>query len=273
MTAFAQLDCQLEQSSLQIRIKSVNHRQLKCHVFCGSELELEAWITQRLQAELERGYIELHIDLQSQNRDEDELSDWIQRCQAQNLPVPTWSDLYNRRLNASGSNLSLRNAAKLKPHIDHCLLMFKQRRLEEGEALAKCMLRDSLELNELLKKIRLELPQHHETRAARLKQKLQELLITLDGQTREDLTRECAHMLERLDVQEELDRLETHLTRFNYALAEEARGGRYLDFLCQELHREITTLGNKSQSAQISEWVVCFKTQLEKCREQCQNLE
>lgn len=273
MTAFAQSEGHLGSTQVQIRLKSVNHRNLKLHIHCGSETELENWVSKLLQQHLERGHVEFHLDCQTQHADAEELSQWIQRSQSQNLPTPTWSDLYAKRMSGIQASLSIENPEELYPHIQTCLNTFVQRRLEEGQAMVECMLRDISTLQELLSQINTELPKHHESRVQRFKQKLNQYLEAIDGEAREDLARECANYLERIDVQEECDRLKTHLERFEHALTHEHRGGKYCDFLCQEIHREITTLGNKSQSSTISEWVVGFKTHLEKLREQCQNLE
>ena len=273
MTAFAQIVCQIDSQQLQVRLKSVNHRQLKYHIFAGSYTELEAWATKELQETFERGHIELHIELQADHQDEVELKQWINRCQKQGLPTPNWSDLYAKRNSGLAYSLAFEDSRALQLHITDAITLPKSRRLEEGKAMIKYMLRDTETLDDLLEQINEELPKHHQNRIDRFKQKLNQFLETINSSTHEDLSRECAHLLEKLDVQEEYDRLNTHLKRLKRSLKEDHRGGKYLDFLCQEIHREITTLGNKSQSAFINEWVVSFKTNLEKLREQCQNLE
>ncbi|HDQ40875.1 MAG TPA: YicC family protein [Desulfonatronum sp.] len=87
------------------------------------------------------------------------------------------------------------------------------------------------------------------------------------------LLQELAFLADRLDVSEELTRLDEHLREARRILAKAPDPGRRLDFLFQECLREITTCGNKTQDAFISHQVVEFKTELEKCREQVQNLE
>jgi uncharacterized protein YicC (UPF0701 family) len=273
MTAFAQIDCQIDAQHVHLRLKSVNHRQLKCHVYVGTDSDLESWVTKNLQQTFERGNIEFHLEVRSEHRDEAELKQWIERATSQNLPLPTWADLYAKRGIGILASASIDNPDKLKPHISSCIELMRQRRLEEGSDMITHMLRDTSILNDLLKNINRQLPRHQQARIEKFKHKLNEYLEAIDGETREDLTRECAHLLERIDVQEECDRLQTHLLRLQNSLEQEHRGGRYLDFLCQEIHREITTLGNKCQSAEVSESVVSFKTHLEKLREQCQNLE
>ncbi len=87
------------------------------------------------------------------------------------------------------------------------------------------------------------------------------------------LTQELAIMADRLDTSEELVRLNTHLKAMLEFLSSDGPVGRQLDFLCQECFREINTCGNKAQSGEVSALVVDFKTELERIREQIQNLE
>lgn len=97
-----------------------------------------------------------------------------------------------------------------------------------------------------------------------------ELDLPLDD---EKILREVAIFAERCDVSEELTRLQSHLIKFRSLLASDEPVGRTLDFLCQEIHRELNTLGSKANDADLAQWVVAGKTELEKIREQIQNIE
>ena len=87
------------------------------------------------------------------------------------------------------------------------------------------------------------------------------------------LAQEAAFLAERADVSEELSRLQSHLHQLGATLGAKESIGRKLDFLCQELHREINTVGSKSQHVELTRIVVDFKSELEKLREQVQNIE
>lgn len=109
-------------------------------------------------------------------------------------------------------------------------------------------------------------------------QALQDRILSLLGNTnhqldRERMWQELALLSDKLDVSEELTRLKTHLQAIFQILQYEQAGGRKLDFFLQECFREINTCGYKAQDALVSQHVVDFKTELEKCREQAQNLE
>lgn len=113
-----------------------------------------------------------------------------------------------------------------------------------------------------------------EERFAVLRERLGEALEAVGGELEEGrFLQEMVIQADRLDVSEELTRLRAHLERLAELLASGTDAGRKLDFTLQECFREIATCGNKIQDAQISRVVVDFKNELEKCREQVQNLE
>jgi uncharacterized protein (TIGR00255 family) len=87
------------------------------------------------------------------------------------------------------------------------------------------------------------------------------------------MLQEVAYLTDKLDVSEELTRLDAHLERLAEVLAEKDEVGKKLDFLVQETFREINTCGNKAQDTEVSRLVVDFKAELERCREQVQNIE
>jgi len=87
------------------------------------------------------------------------------------------------------------------------------------------------------------------------------------------LAQEIAYLADRLDITEELVRFETHLAAMRQALAGDAAAGRRLSFLLQEVGREANTMGSKANDASIAEAVIAMKSELEKLREQVENLE
>ena len=113
-------------------------------------------------------------------------------------------------------------------------------------------------------------PRGVEAYRERLDRRLQELAIAADPQR---LAQEVVLFADRSDVSEELTRLSTHAAKFGEILAEAGAVGRRLDFLLQEMHREANTIGAKIQDAELSQEVVEIKAELERMREQVQNLE
>ncbi len=107
-----------------------------------------------------------------------------------------------------------------------------------------------------------------------LKQKLTRIISEMSLEADESrLQQELIIMADRLDVSEELTRLKAHLHSINELLSRSSKLGRKLDFLLQETFREINTCANKCQNTEMSRVAVDFKAELEKCREQAQNLE
>jgi len=97
--------------------------------------------------------------------------------------------------------------------------------------------------------------------------------LEVEGVDQARLAQEVALLLQRLDFTEELVRLKEHARKFDRLLKEQGLVGRKIEFILQECHREITTLSNKAQSAKVSEVAVEIKAELEKMREQVQNIE
>lgn len=117
-------------------------------------------------------------------------------------------------------------------------------------------------------------PQVREERVQTLRERLGEALAGMGQELDEDrFLQEIVIVTDRLDITEELTRLTTHLERLLQLLRDGRDVGRKLDFTLQECFREINTCGNKAQDAELSRIVVDFKNELEKCREQAQNLE
>lgn len=117
-------------------------------------------------------------------------------------------------------------------------------------------------------------PQIKEEKFESLRARVQSILERFAVEADETrLIQEMAVMSDRVDISEELTRLSSHLEQLNALLDNGAEAGKRLDFVLQECFREINTCGNKAQDSRIARLVVDFKTELEKCREQVQNLE
>ena len=147
-------------------------------------------------------------------------------------------------------------------------------RATEGEALGRDLRARVLTMEEWTERIGLCAPAIREERSSLLRERLSEALDALDRDLEEGrFLQEVVILTDRLDVSEELTRLGTHLTRMRSLLESGEDAGRRLDFTLQECFREINTCGNKLPDVQLSQLVVDFKNELEKCREQVQNLE
>ncbi len=145
-------------------------------------------------------------------------------------------------------------------------------RLQEGESLYTD-LRERLDgFTAVVAQIETLVPQLLERRKRNLQERLEKLLGSVDLDPMR-LHQEVAIMADKTDVTEELVRLRSHIEQFNGFLVEEDAVGRKLDFLIQEFLREVNTLGSKINDAETAHLIVDLKSELEKIREQVQNIE
>jgi uncharacterized protein (TIGR00255 family) len=145
-------------------------------------------------------------------------------------------------------------------------------RCAEGRHLAKDVLHRLKEVKKSLQKIGGLHPKAHERYAESLRERIAKAGVTLPQQD-ERLLKEIAFFADRSDISEELTRLESHLNQFAHHLRKNEPVGRTLDFMTQEIFRELNTLGAKANDAAISQCVVACKSEMEKIREQVQNIE
>ena len=149
-------------------------------------------------------------------------------------------------------------------------------RESEGRHLKQALEEQLLVVAAHLERLRARAPQVPREYRDRLRQRLENLLRDLDPQitvAETDLLREVANFADRADITEELKRLGTHVERFREILGGDAEVGRPLDFLLQEMLREANTVGAKSNDTEIAHGVVELKSDIERMKEQVQNLE
>jgi uncharacterized protein (TIGR00255 family) len=145
-------------------------------------------------------------------------------------------------------------------------------RRREGEALLNDLASRRSQVTQWVEQVRERAPLVVVEYRQKLKSRLDQLLegTELDPQR---LAQEVALMADRCDVTEELVRLSSHFAQFDEALASAEPVGRKLDFLMQEMNREVNTIGSKSSDAEVTSLVIRIKAEMEKMREQVQNVE
>ena len=154
--------------------------------------------------------------------------------------------------------------------LDVALHEMMEARWREGERLAEIIVARCTALSGLVEQARVRMPEVVAGVRERLRARIAELETTLD-ETR--LEQELALLAQRLDVDEEMDRLGTHIAEVERILAEGGAVGRRLDFLMQELNREANTLASKSSDTATTRIAVEMKVLIEQMREQVQNIE
>ncbi len=162
--------------------------------------------------------------------------------------------------------------AAVEPVAKRAFALCTEMRQTEGCRLAEDLLSHIETLEAIRSEVETLLPQVVAEANERMRNRVQELL----GQVQVDESRlltECAVFADKADVSEEVARLDSHLRQFRELLREDAPVGRRLDFLTQEINRECNTIGSKSADLRFTKLVLAAKNEVEKIREQVQNIE
>lgn len=160
----------------------------------------------------------------------------------------------------------------IRPALDQALHNMGEMRISEGKHLKQDLIQRVVILTEIKKSISQQAPYRPLHQRGLLEKRLAEMGVKL-VEDDERLSKELALFADRCDISEEITRLDSHFTKFNDYLISAEATGRQLDFLCQELFREFNTVASKANDAQIAQMVVEAKTEIEKIREQVQNIE
>ncbi len=158
------------------------------------------------------------------------------------------------------------------PALKAALAAIDRMRVLEGENLKRGLASSLEKISEIRRKLIKRSPEVVEYYKEKLRDRMGSLLPG-EGLDEGRLMQEAALFADRSDITEELDRLGSHLQQFRAMLEEAGPHGRRMDFLLQEMNREINTIGAKGNDLMISQWVVTCKSELEKLREQVQNIE
>lgn len=153
------------------------------------------------------------------------------------------------------------------------LEQFVRLRDQEGAHLAGDLAQRLTILKTAVQAIRQRAPQVAQHYRSQLHERIAAAGLPLGPEDQERLLKEVALFADRSDITEELTRLESHFVQFAAALSQAEPVGRLLDFLVQEMNREVNTIGAKANDAPIAHEVVRLKTELERIREQAQNIE
>ena len=294
MTGFAQVKGQLNgqlngQSSFTLSLKAVNHRFLDLHFRMPSENDaLEMKLRRLLKDNIARGHVELTLTIErgpgggvALNREL--VGAYIQafRAAAAEFGLAAEPDL-NVILRMPGAMDSAEDldseelAREVLAKVEDALARLNQMREEEGRSIER-------ELKDRMGHVRKAAAGVEKHRQAILKayvDKLQQRMRELIGQEgdRERILQEAATIADRSDIQEEVVRLEAHVKHFLGLLEEGGEVGKKLDFLLQEMNREANTLLSKTsglagEALKITETGLALKAEIEKSREQVQNIE
>jgi uncharacterized protein (TIGR00255 family) len=284
MTGFGRASADVGDRRLRVEIRSVNHRGLDLKIRTPEpDAYCDAEIAKAIRTAIERGAITVQIRFESANNGPAGIDE--ERVRAvhgalellrQELEIDEPVTLSTVAAFMTGASAGNRDGESLwetlQPVMRAALADLVAMRGREGAALAADIEAHRVRILELARKLRGATAALPEKFARRLHERLAALGKD-PGFEPARLAQEAALMAERLDVSEELVRLETHLGQVAELLRGAGPVGRKLDFVIQELGRELNTIASKAQDAAVSTLVIDAKAELEKMREQTQNVE
>ena len=291
MTAFARARQSVNGKDITVEIKSVNNRYFDCSVKISRLYSfLEDKVKQHIQANgISRGKVEVYIsvDVLEQQGVEIELDtayaqSYINALYKLRDTFGLYDDITTCKI---ASNRDIFNVKKpeddiegdwqdIRTVVDVALAEFLNRRATEGENL----LRNIREKIDNIKGFVSQIAKNSETDTKEYANKLEERIVKfLDDKSiqidPQRILTEVAIFADKIAIDEELVRLDSHFDAFEEIVASNEPAGRKLDFLVQEMNRETNTMGSKASNANTAHLVVNIKNELEKIREQIQNIE
>jgi uncharacterized protein (TIGR00255 family) len=285
MTGFGKSQAVFGLKTLTIDVRALNSKQLDLNIRIPHAFrEKEAEIRARVSAILERGKVDVFVSLKSQSGSSGvSINSSLVKARyaelllvAKELNVDTSSlfsdvlrfpDLVQEEEMEAGEL----EWETIRASLTEAINQVDQFRIDEGKGLASELLDRVHNIEQLLTAI----TPHEESRMvqvrARLKQKIDELLSQDDANANR-FEEEMIYFMEKLDITEEKQRLLTHCSYFRETASEKTASGRKLAFISQEMGREINTIGSKANHAEMQKIVVLMKDELEKIKEQLNNV-
>ncbi len=289
MTGFGRSEHHSETLSANVELSSVNRKQADIQINLPRTLnELEPEVRKRLLSRISRGRLSATITVSQLHSPESSIQIDLKKAKALEEAFSYLSDQLDREIKltatdflnlpdvlvSTDNSISIEDAAQvIEPALDQALTNLLKMRRDEGRELSD----DCQKRLKILQSHTQEIESLSPTVVSRYRQilmkRLEEIGLDLDLDD-ERILREIALFAERSDISEETTRLNAHFTRFHDLLHNTNEAvGRPLDFLCQEMNREFNTIGSKANNSNIAAHVVSAKTELEKIREQVQNIE
>ena len=287
MTGFGAAEGAVAGGRIRIEIRTVNHRHFNPALKLPADLApLEGELRERLRQDFDRGHIAVSVRWTETPERENEFAVDVERAKAiaaqlralqGSLGVPGQVDLamivrQPEVITSASREESPVGWPALEPIVGPAIAACEVMRRREGAVLAD-ELRHRLDLLEQSGKvIAARAPERLVRERDRLRQNVAQLL---DGRPLDDarLAQEVAFLADKLDITEELVRFTAHVNAARAALDGDGPVGKQLGFLAQELGREVNTMGSKGNDADIAHRVIAMKGELEKFREQLENLE
>ena len=288
MTGYGRVETVQEGRNIIAEAKSVNHRFLEIVLRTPAVLfPLEMEFKKKISERFKRGRVEVSIKLEGEGVDASKVSlnldiarnyfEVLNRLKDEfNLESPislkTLTGFRDIFTPPAETQLSADFLNQVEKTFLDSLEMLSNMRRDEGLAMFQDMDMRLKAISGIVEAIKLRAPQVIAEYQKRLSERVKELTdgIAIDEGR---LVQEVAIMAERSDITEEIVRMHSHISQFEELLLSEGTEGRKIDFLLQEMNREINTIGSKSNDIEIARQVIEVKSELGKLREQAQNIE
>ena len=290
MTGYGRGECSRNGFKVTVELSSVNRKQSEITVALPRELEvLEAQIRDLINHSISRGRLTARVALHSADEavsNQVRLNAKLARAYAHELTRlakelklagPLTLDLVARAPGVFETGEEMGDAEDFWPAVqkalEKALATLVKMREREGAHLAKDLSTRVKNMRQAAGLIQKRAPEVQKRYREQLMQRIKSAGVEAPAVEDERLLKEIVYFADRSDISEELTRLQSHFQQFNDCVTSREPVGRTLDFLAQEMNREINTIGSKANDSLISHAVVSLKAELEKFREQAQNVE
>ncbi|MFQ5706265.1 MAG: YicC/YloC family endoribonuclease [bacterium] len=288
MTGFGRGEVKEDGVEVLVEIRTLNHRFLDVSLRIPKSLNyFESDIREMIRSNLTRGRVEVTVSLKSEEQelagltvDKVLAASYLKLLEELKKEFGLQDSIriehllqFSDIITVASEKPSDENAWKIaKKALQVALSDLLQMRIREGNEMKKDLVGRIEVLNRLLQRIEEKSHSRSSTEYEKLKERLREITeaVAVDEGR---LEMEIALFADRVDVTEECTRFKSHNDYFLELLDNEETAGRKLNFLLQEMHREANTIGSKANDSQIAHWVVETKEEIEKLREQIQNIE
>ena len=288
MTGFGRAEAEQDGRKVTLELKTVNHRFLDLNIRIPRTLGFtEETVRKTIKDKLSRGHVDVFINYsaissepKTAKADVGLMRSFLHASRQAAKDVGIADDLALSHLIRIPDVILIEEASEdeerltqiVKEALVSALDSLDNMRLREGEELKNSLLDGLSDLEATAARIDERKTLVTVEYADRLKQRLGELIAGTEiDESR--FTTELALMADRSDISEEIVRLKTHIGQFRMAACEQGAVGRKLDFMVQEMNRELNTIGSKSADISITNAVIAGKSSIEKIREQVQNIE
>jgi len=290
MTGYGRGDCSQDGFKISVELSSVNRKQSEISVTLPREFELlEAQIRDIINRYIARGRLTVRVSLhagESRLSARMHLNVPLARAYARELnrlskqlklPGPVTLDQLARAPGVFQTDEQIVEEEDFAPAVEKALKKALNQlvatREREGAHLLKDLAKRVDEMRKAAAKIRKRAPTVAERYRRQLVERIESAGLEAPGAEDDRLLKEVVYFADRSDISEELTRLQSHFQQFDDCRRSKEPVGRMLDFLAQEMNREINTIGSKANDSLISSEVVKLKAELERFREQAQNVE